>query len=264
MSELGTAVPTGGEAPSPAPAAPRQPSMGSQIGWGLASTALLAAWIAFQWGWIWALAGVFGILVHETGHLLVINALGCGPSRIIIVPFFGGAATMKTPPRTEFQGVLIALAGPFAGLVSTLPFFAVAAVAHDPRWAGGAFFIAIMNLLNLAPASPLDGSKALGPALAWVHPWLERAALVLVGGLAALWAFNRGSVLFGTFIAIASLAALRGRGQRPPARRMTTTEWLGAIALWVGALILCVVVLQVAVGGDTGGILGAVRKAGLQ
>lgn len=264
MSEFGTAVPTGGEAPSPERATPRPPSLGSQIGWGIASTALLAGWIAFQWGWIWALAGVFGILVHETGHLLVINALGCGPSRIIIVPFFGGAATMPRPPRTEFHGVLIALAGPFAGLASTLPFFAAAGLTHDPRWAGGAFFIAMINLLNLAPASPLDGAKALGPSLAWVHPWLERAALVLVGGAAALWAFNRGSFLFGTFIAIASLAALRGRGQRPPAQRMTVGEWLAAIGLWVAALLVGLLVLQVAVGGDVGGIVGAIHKAGLQ
>jgi Zn-dependent protease len=264
MSELGTAVPTGGEAPSPAPAAPRQPSMGSQIAWGLASTALLAAWIAFQWGWIWALAGVFGILVHETGHVLVINALGCGPSRIIIVPFFGGAATMKTPPRTEFQGVLIALAGPMAGLIATLPFFAVAILTHDKRWAGGAFFIAILNLLNLAPAPPLDGSKALGPALAFIHPLVERAALVLIGGAAALWAFNRGSFLFGTFIAIASLAALRGRGQRPPAERLSLTQWAGAIGLWVAALLLCIAVLQLSVGGRASGILEAARNAGLQ
>ena len=60
MSEFGTAVPTGGDAPQPAGPAPGRPSMGAQIGWGLVSTALLAGWIAFQWGWVWALAGVFG------------------------------------------------------------------------------------------------------------------------------------------------------------------------------------------------------------
>jgi Zn-dependent protease len=239
--------------------------MGAQIGWGLVSTALLAGWIAFQWGWIWALAGVFGIFVHEAGHLVAINALGCGPGRLVIIPFFGGAATMKRAPRTEFEGVLIALAGPMAGLTATLPFFVAAAVTHDPRWAGGAFFIAILNLLNLAPAPPLDGSKALGPALAWVHPWLERAALVLIGGAAVLWALNRGSFLFAAFVGIASLAALRGRMQRPPAERLTTGQWLAAIGLWLAALALCAGVLELSVGGGgPGGVLAAVRQAGLQ
>jgi Zn-dependent protease len=265
MSEIGTAVPTGGDGPQPGAPAPRPRSVASEIGWGLASTALLALWIAYQWGWIWALAGVFGILVHEVGHLLVINALGCGPGRIHVIPFFGGAATMKRPPRTEYQGVLIALAGPVAGLAAALPFLAAAGLTHDRRWAGGAFFIAILNLVNLAPAPPLDGSKALGPALAWVHPWLERAALVAIGGAAALWAFNRGSFLFGAFVAIASLGALRGRMQRPAAARLTGGEWLAAIGLWVAALALCLLVLQFSVGGGgTSGVLDAVRQAGLQ
>ncbi len=264
MSEFGAAVPPGGETSSPDQPAPRRRSLASEIGWGLASTALLAAWIAFQWGWIWALAGVFGILVHETGHLIAINALGCGPGRLHIIPFFGGAASMKRPPRTEFQGVLIALAGPLAGLAASLPFLLAAGLTHEARWTGGAFFIAILNLFNLAPIPPLDGSKALGPALAWVHPMLERAALALVGGAAALWAFNRGSLLFGTFVAIASLAALRGRGRRPAATRLTTVEWLASIALWIGALILCVGVLQFSVAGQASGVFGAIRKAGLQ
>ena len=161
--------------------------------------------------------------------------------------------------------MLIALAGPVAGLVATLPFFAAAALTHDPRWAGGAFFIAIINLLNLAPAPPLDGSKALGPALAWVHPWLERAALVLIGGAAVPWALNRGSFLFAAFVGIASLAALRGRMQRPPAERLTTGQWLAAIGLWLAALALCAGVLELSVGGGgLGGVLAAVRQAGLQ
>jgi Zn-dependent protease len=260
MSEVGTAVPPVGDPPTPG-----QRSVAAEIGWGLASTALLAAWIAYQWGWIWALAGVFGILVHETGHLITINALGCGPGRLHIIPFFGGAATMKRSPRTEFQGVLIALAGPLAGLVATVPFFVAARLTGDARWLGGAFFIAILNLMNLAPAPPLDGSKALGPALAWLHPWLERGALVVVGGAAAVWALHRGSLLFGAFIAIATLGALRGRAQRAPAERMSAGEWLAALGLWAGALVLCVVVLQFSVGGGgLSGVLIAVRQAGLQ
>jgi Zn-dependent protease len=265
MAEFGTAVPTGGDAPEPRQSAPRQRSAAAEFGWGLVSTAVLALWIAWQWGWIWALAGVFGILVHETGHMLVINALGCGPSRIHIIPFLGGAATMKRAPRTEFQGVLIALAGPVAGLAASLPFFIAASVTHDARWAGGAFFIAMLNLLNLLPAPPLDGSKALGPALAWVHPWLERMALVVVGAAAVLWALGRGSLLFGAFVAIATLAALRGRGQRPPAERMSAGEWLGAIGLWLGALALGLLVLDLSVGGGGArGVMAAIRHAGLQ
>ncbi len=197
MSELGTAVPTGGNIPAPdrgAPAPPKPRSPAAEVGWALASTAALLAWLTWQWGWVWAVAGMIGLLIHEVGHLLAINALGCGPGRIHVIPFLGGAATMKRPPKTEFQGVLIALAGPVAGLLAALPFIAASVISGDPRWSGGAFFIAMINLLNLMPAPPLDGSKALGPALAWIHPMVERGALVLVGGAAAYWALRRGSL----------------------------------------------------------------------
>ena len=44
--------------------APRQPSPAAEIGWALVSSALLAALIGYYNGWIWALAGVVGVLVH--------------------------------------------------------------------------------------------------------------------------------------------------------------------------------------------------------
>jgi Zn-dependent protease len=216
---------------------------------GILSTALLAAFIAFQSGWIWALAGVTGVLVHECGHLILINALGCGPGQLRIIPFLGGAAVMKRPPRTEFQGVLIALAGPVLGLLAAIPFFLAARVTGNPHWIGGAFFIALINLVNLAPAPPLDGSKALGPALAWIHPGVERAALVLVGAGAAFWALSHGSLIFGAFVAVATLGSLRRGVQRPPAERLSAPQWLGSIALWTAAAALCVMVLLACVDG---------------
>ena len=162
---------------APPPAPPQaEPSRLKTWVWGAISTLLLAGWIAWQMGWLWAVAAIVGVFVHEIGHVLVINWAGSGPSRIRIIPFFGGAATMARPPLTDFKGVLIALAGPAFGLLATLPFFALAAWTGDAAWKQGAFVVAAINLLNLAPAPPLDGSKALGPLLARVHPMLERAA----------------------------------------------------------------------------------------
>src|SRR5271165_4454717 len=56
-------------------AVPRSQSLAGAV----ISSLLLAGWIAWQMGWVWALAGVFGVLIHELGHLALINALGCGP-----------------------------------------------------------------------------------------------------------------------------------------------------------------------------------------
>ncbi len=225
---------------------PRQPSPAAEIGWALASSALLAALIGYYNGWIWALAGVVGVFVHEYGHVLAINALGVGPGRIRIIPFVGGAASMQRTPESDFKSVLIALAGPSFGLLAAIPFFVLAHRTGDGRWLGGAFFVGIINLINLAPAPPLDGSKALGPALARIHPMLEKAALVLVGVIAVVWAVRTGNWIFGAFVGVATLGAVRARTLRAPARPLGATEWIASVALWLIALGLCVGVIAFA------------------
>ncbi len=219
--------------------APTQPSLASQIGWGLASSVLFAAYLGWQWGWIYAAAGILGVVVHELGHLAAINSLGCGPGRIHIIPFFGGAASMRRAPDTEFKGVLIALAGPVIGLVAAAPFYLLSAIRKEPVWLDGVLFIGGLSLLNLAPAPPLDGSKALGPALAWIHPNVERAAMILLGGLGVFWAVTHGQLIIGIFVGIGVAQAVMGRAPRPPALRLTTGQWFISIGLWLVALILC-------------------------
>jgi hypothetical protein len=222
-----------GAASSPAPPSPAQSLLV-----GLISTAILAGWIGLQMGWVWALAGVTGVFVHEYGHVLAINALGYGPGRIHIVPFLGGAATWRTAPSSEFHRVLIALAGPVFGLLAIAPFLIAYAATGQERWLGGGFFIAIINLINLAPAPPLDGSKALGPSLARIHPWVERAALILVGILVVLWGVSRGSWIFALFVGLGVVGSLT-RPLRPPAEPLSLGQWGLAVLLYLGALLLC-------------------------
>jgi Zn-dependent protease len=209
------------------------------IGWALVSTALLAAWLTYLMGWRAALAAVVGVFVHEFGHVLAMNALGMGPGRIHIVPFLGGAATSRLPADTEFKGVLVALAGPVFGLLAMIPFFVAADWTGERAWLAGAAVVAFINLVNLAPAPPLDGSKALGPALARIHPVLEKAALLLVGGAAVVWGLRGGSWLFAAFVAISLVAALKQARIRPHARLLNGPEWGGSVILYLAALALC-------------------------
>jgi Zn-dependent protease len=234
--------------PAAAPT-PKPPSRVSTLVWGAISTLLLAGWISWQMGLLWGLAAVAGVFVHEFGHVLVINWAGSGPSRIRIIPFFGGAATMERPPDTELKGVVIALAGPVFGLLAALPFFGLTAWTGDPTWLIGAFIIAGFNLLNLAPAPPLDGSKALGPLLAKIHPLLERGALLIVGAAAVAWTFSRGSWLLPLFISLSVFASLRTAQLRPASRPLTWREWGIGVALCGAALALCGGVLWLAASG---------------
>ena len=131
---------------------------------------------------------------------------GMGPGKIHIIPFLGGAATWKTPPDSEFTGALVALAGPAFGMVAALPFLVIATLTGEPEWLKAAFFISILNLMNLLPAPPLDGSKVLGPVLARGHPTLERGVLLLIGAAAVAWAVSRQSWIFAGFVAMGALA----------------------------------------------------------
>lgn len=217
-----------------------QPSQASRLLWGLVSTALLAAYIGWNMGWVVAVAAIIGVFVHEYGHVLAINALGSGPGRIHIIPFFGGAATMSRPPASEFKGVLIALAGPVFGLVAMSPFLLAYAFMSDARLLSGALFIAGINLLNLVPVPPLDGSKALGPALGRIHPWLERGVLIALAALALDWAITHRQIALGAVVALAAVRMIFGPAAlRPASTPLTWPQWGAALGLYALAIGLC-------------------------
>lgn len=235
------------EGSAPAAAPPPEASRLKTLAWGVISTALLAGWLAWTMGWVWALAGVVGVFVHEYGHVLAMNGFGCGPARIRIIPFLGGAAIPARAPATEFKGVLIALAGPAFGLLAALPFFAAHAATGQAVWMDGALFICLINLINLAPAPPLDGSKALGPALARIHPLVERGAMVAIGAAVALWAVSRGSYIFGVFVALAIVGSLRAERLRPLAERLTGGQQLISAGLYLLVAAMCFAALELVV-----------------
>jgi Zn-dependent protease len=253
--------PPEGAAPAKVEAAPVEEAPRQPLIWAILSTLLLAGWIAWVMGWQWAVAGVVGVFVHEYGHVLAINALGCGPGRIHIVPFLGGAAHMARHPSSDFKGVLISLAGPTFGLLAAIPFFLAGYYLQDRTWTGGAFFIAIINLINLLPAPPLDGSKALGPALARVHPMLERAALLLVGSGAVLWALNARMYIFAAFIGFGVFSALVAARFRAPAIPLNGRQWVSTLLLYVLSVAACVAVMLLAMNsmGDSDRVMRILR-----
>lgn len=238
--------------PEPTPArvaVPEQPlDKGQNPVWFIGSSLLLGGFLWFLMGhWVFALAGVFGLLVHEYGHVLAMNRLGMGPAKIYVIPFLGGLARGQRAPESEWHGVLVALAGPVFGLVAAIPFFIGWYATGEGYWLGGAMFIALINLLNLAPAPPLDGSKALGPVLARIHPLLEKAALIAVGLAVIFWGLNRGSYILAAFLAFSVFSYLRMKDWRPDTRRLSWSGAGASLGLFVGTAGLCLAVLAFAV-----------------
>ncbi|MBS0295363.1 MAG: peptidase M50 [Proteobacteria bacterium] len=249
----------------PEPSTPGGRTRQEQLLMDVVSTVIMAGFLWWRLGPMVAFAVMVGIFVHEYGHVLAMNRLGCGPARFHIVPFVGGAAYPARPASTEFQGVLISLAGPVFGLLAAIPFIIAAAMTGQLIWVIGGLAVAGLNLINLAPAPPLDGSKALGPALARIHPMLEKGALVLVGAVGVLWAIATHNWIFGLFIAIGVAGAFRRDRLRPWALKLTKAEWGYSIGLYLGALVLCLLTAwaSVAVVGISPSPLGLLALLGL-
>ena len=232
--------------------------------WAVVSTLLLGGFIWWISGsWVIAVAAIWGLLVHEYGHVLAMNRLGMGPAKIYIIPFLGGVAKSQRLPKSEWDGVLVSLAGPGFGLLAAIPFFGLFIATGQGVWLLGAAVIALINLVNLAPAPPLDGSRALGPVLARIHPNVERGAMVLVGALVVFWGLTTGRFILAAFLALALIGHLRRGAWRPEGRPLTGRESAQSVGLFVAAAVACVGVGVAALMPLAGGSLpGALNMAG--
>ncbi len=246
--------PTAGQSPQPsiptepdqAPAEP-PPIRGQHPVVAIGGTLLFAGFIWYlTHSWIIAVALIFGLIVHEYGHILAMNRLGMGPARIYIIPFLGGVAAGQRGPKSVWDGVVVSLAGPLFGLLATIPFFGLYLLLGDPMWILGAFVICMINLINLAPAPPLDGSKAIGPLLARIHPRVEQGVLLAIGAAVIVWAMTRGSYIFGAFLALALFGHLRRGPQAPSGRPLTNRETMQSLGLYLMTALACVAVAAVA------------------
>ena len=67
------------------------------------------------------------ILIHESGHALVMKKLGIPFSPMVFIPFMGAAVAMRQRPKDAYEEALVAFGGPVLGSVGAL---GVAGAAH--------------------------------------------------------------------------------------------------------------------------------------
>jgi stage IV sporulation protein FB len=121
---------------------------------------------------IWVGCGFVSILVHELGHALAYRLFGSWSA--ITLHGFGGFAETNDPPRSPWQRMLVALAGPAAGFAlcgATYGVMVATAGGGLPAYARNALtYLFIMNLFwnafNLLPVLPLDGGRVFRELLA--------------------------------------------------------------------------------------------------
>lgn len=139
------------------------------------------------------------VLLHETGHLLVMKQTGCAPSAIRLIP---ASVQIIRPfckkPRDE---VLIALAGPLCNFVSSILFGLFWLWVRVDAVLRISLINLILGVFNLLPVTGLDGA-ALLYALLTKRFSPERAVFFL---RTLTFIFSGAALLLGV------LLALRGR-----------------------------------------------------
>ncbi len=221
---------------APAPEQPRGKGRVTLI----LSTLLMVGFLWFlTQSWVIAVSLMFALFVHEYGHVLAMNRLGMGPARIYVIPFLGGLAKATHEPKNEWVGVLVSLAGPAFGLLAMLPLVAVGLATGDGQWMAAAFFVAMLNLINLVPAPPLDGSKALGPVLARVHPQLEKLVLLAIGVAVVWWGITTGRYILAVFLGLAIWGHLSKGGLRSIRGPLSWKQAAMSLGLFVLTAVAC-------------------------
>lgn len=119
------------------------------------------------------------ILVHESGHALMMRQKKIPFSPMIFVPFMGAAIAAKKHPKNAYDDALIALAGPALGSVGAGVVWGAGMMTGSQLCLALADFGFMVNLFNLIPVGMLDGGR-IGNALS---PYTGLVGVGVAGGM---------------------------------------------------------------------------------
>lgn len=118
------------------------------------------------------------VILHELGHAAAMRLVGVPVGFVSLIPFFGGVAAPKRPYESDWKFGFVALMGPGFSLLPTAGLLALAYLYDWQLAAHAAALFAVINGVNLAPVSPLDGGvivknllNAISSKLSLVVAW---------------------------------------------------------------------------------------------
>ena len=167
--------------------------------------------------------GLLALLLHETGHLLTARGLGYRVRSLELWPF---GAALSVDLSTGSRGALpVALAGPLCSMAAAAMSLLLLRLLPQTEGVMEPFFCMNLSLaaVNLLPAEPLDGGRALASLLS--RPLGARRArrltawtgLVLGGALFSLGVYgailgvgSERALLFAAFLLLSGVRTIRG------------------------------------------------------
>ena len=167
--------------------------------------------------------GLLALLLHETGHLLTARGLGYRVRSLELWPF---GAALSVDLSTGSRGALpVALSGPLCSMAAAAMSLLLLRLLPQTEGVMEPFFCMNLSLaaVNLLPAEPLDGGRALASLLS--RPLGARRArrltawtgLVLGGALFSLGVYgailgvgSERALLFAAFLLLSGVRTIRG------------------------------------------------------
>ncbi len=159
-------------------------------------------------------AAILAIATHEYGHVLAYRLAGHPNPKFQLVPF-GGVAYSDKPHRDHREAFFIAMMGPGFSLVlvviGLLAFEALRDVSFEAAAYAyqAAFWIGLLNAINLLPIYPFDGGRALQSILSAAGPQAMRsvmmASALVVTAFAAILAATVNNMWFLLIICVLGL-----------------------------------------------------------
>jgi len=143
---------------------------------GLAGTSVMAYSLLFSWEF--AVIVVVSLVIHEYGHVWAMRAVGIPTKGFYLIPFVGGAAVPERAFASRLEEHFVAIAGPVFGLAQATLIYGLYLIYQNPLLGAIAAWIAVLNLFNMIPITPLDGGRIIKSATMSVGPGIGMAVLI--------------------------------------------------------------------------------------
>lgn len=160
---------------------------------------------SYLFTWQFALVLMISLFVHENGHIWMMRRCGMIVKGIYFIPLIGAAAVAEGEFPSPKDEANIAIMGPIWGLILA----GLTLLAYE--YTGNAFFgaiagwMAMVNLFNLLPISPLDGGRIMKSIAFSVGS--KTGLIFMMAGIVifTFLTFWKGIILFAALLVIALL-----------------------------------------------------------
>lgn len=139
-----------------------------------------ASVVAYTWLFSWEFAAIllFSLVVHEYGHVWAMRAVGIPTKGFYLIPFVGGAAVPERAFASRLEEHFVAIAGPVFGLAQAVLLYGLFLYSDYPLLGAVAAWVAVLNLFNMIPITPLDGGRIVKSATMSVGSGLGMTVLM--------------------------------------------------------------------------------------